>query len=213
MTTKARKVDSEISRRKFVTGAIGVTSGVAGISLLSLLGGLTAKKFISEQEKMISSGDTLVHADGDNKGQPIDPSSLKDDQYFLAYPADKDGKIRDQGIATKFNAVMVLKYPADKLVEPLKKEATASGIVVLTTVCTHAGCTIGARDKEHNFPCGCHGSKFNGYTGAVVAQPAPLPLPQLPIKIEGNKLVVAGNWLSPVLGAPKTEGATQEVKV
>jgi rieske iron-sulfur protein len=213
MTTKARKVDSEISRRKFVTGAIGVTGGIAGVSLLTLLGGLTAKKFISEEEKMVGVGDILVHADGDNKGKPIEVSSLKEDQYFLAYPADKEGKIRDKGTATRFNAVLVSKYAVAKLVEPLKKEATAEGIVVLTTVCTHAGCTLGARDKEFNLPCGCHGSKFNGITGAVVAQPAPLPLAQLPIKITDNKLVVAGNWLSPVLGAPKTEGASQEEKV
>jgi len=39
-------------------------------------------------------------------------------------------------------------------------------------VCPHAGCTVGYDQQRVRFVCPCHGSEFNGSTGAVVMGPA-----------------------------------------
>jgi thiosulfate dehydrogenase (quinone) large subunit len=39
-------------------------------------------------------------------------------------------------------------------------------------VCPHAGCTVGYDEKFVRFVCPCHGSQFNGTTGAVEVGPA-----------------------------------------
>ncbi len=48
-------------------------------------------------------------------------------------------------------------------------------------VCPHAGCIVSYEASQAMFVCPCHGSEFNGRTGAVIAGPAPRGL--TPIKI------------------------------
>ncbi|MGP3751731.1 Ferredoxin subunit of nitrite reductase or a ring-hydroxylating dioxygenase [Streptomyces sp. LamerLS-316] len=54
--------------------------------------------------------------------------------------------------------------------------------------CTHAGCLLDkVEDNEGN--CPCHGSRFDVTTGKAVQGPATVPLPSVPVKVEGGKLV------------------------
>lgn len=54
--------------------------------------------------------------------------------------------------------------------------------------CTHAGCVL---DKivEGEGNCPCHGSRFDVTTGKVLRGPAAEPLPAVPVKAEGGKLI------------------------
>ncbi|MFD9379269.1 Rieske (2Fe-2S) protein [Streptomyces sp. NPDC059999] len=54
--------------------------------------------------------------------------------------------------------------------------------------CTHAGCVL---DKivEGEGNCPCHGSRFDVATGKVLRGPASAPLPSVPVKVEGGRLV------------------------
>ncbi|WP_328401966.1 Rieske (2Fe-2S) protein [Streptomyces sp. NBC_00390] len=54
--------------------------------------------------------------------------------------------------------------------------------------CTHAGCVL---DKIENNEgnCPCHGSRFDVTSGKAVVGPATVPLPEVPIKVEGGRLV------------------------
>ncbi|MEV0409338.1 Rieske (2Fe-2S) protein [Streptomyces sp. NPDC050448] len=54
--------------------------------------------------------------------------------------------------------------------------------------CTHAGCVL---DKivEREGNCPCHGSRFDVTTGKVLRGPATDPLPAVPVKAEGGKLI------------------------
>ncbi|MBI3726081.1 ubiquinol-cytochrome c reductase iron-sulfur subunit [bacterium] len=49
------------------------------------------------------------------------------------------------------------------------------GFYVLSTVCTHLGCTPNWLDAENKFKCPCHGSGFRR-TGVNFEGPAPRPL-------------------------------------
>ena len=62
--------------------------------------------------------------------------------------------------------------------------------VAYSAVCTHQGCTVAYRGGK--LACPCHGSVFDPARGAeVVAGPAPSPLPEIPVKVEGSEIVKA----------------------
>ncbi len=62
--------------------------------------------------------------------------------------------------------------------------------VAYSAICTHQGCDVAY--KGGNLACPCHGSVFDPANGAeVVAGPAPRPLPEIPVKVEGGEVVKA----------------------
>jgi nitrite reductase/ring-hydroxylating ferredoxin subunit len=62
--------------------------------------------------------------------------------------------------------------------------------VAYSAVCTHQGCTVAY--KGGKLACPCHGSVFDPAKGAqVVAGPAPSPLPEIPVKVQGGEVVRA----------------------
>jgi thiosulfate dehydrogenase [quinone] large subunit len=48
-------------------------------------------------------------------------------------------------------------------------------------VCPHAGCTVSYEPAARLFVCPCHGSEFNGRTGAVIVGPAARGLARIPV--------------------------------
>ena len=61
------------------------------------------------------------------------------------------------------------------------------GFLALSIVCPHLGCSVSWNEKEGDFVCPCHASKFN-INGAVLNPPAARPLDTYPVRIE-NKVV------------------------
>lgn len=138
-------------------------------------------------------GDLLVRVDDEAK-QPISSADLKvGAKPLIAYPYDPEAKaLRD---STRLNRVVLVKVEVDSL-DAATAPRAADGVVAYSAFCTHQGCDVNswvAADKS--LLCFCHFSKFAPHQeAAVVGGPAPRPLPALPIKVEGGKLVVAGGF-------------------
>jgi thiosulfate dehydrogenase [quinone] large subunit len=60
-------------------------------------------------------------------------------------------------------------------------QPAAGTFVAFDAVCPHAGCTVQYSDTARLFICPCHGSEFNGRTGAVEVGPAQSGLTELKI--------------------------------
>jgi len=61
--------------------------------------------------------------------------------------------------------------------------------VALSAVCTHLGCIVKWQAEKGEFVCPCHGGRFSTQ-GEVLAGPPPKPLEILPIRIDGDQLIV-----------------------
>ncbi|TVT26176.1 Rieske (2Fe-2S) protein [Amycolatopsis rhizosphaerae] len=66
---------------------------------------------------------------------------------------------------------------------------TDTTAVCFSAICTHQGCTV--KPSGDKLDCPCHGSVFNAMTGAVEHGPARRPLPAIPVKVDGGKVVTA----------------------
>ena len=64
-------------------------------------------------------------------------------------------------------------------------QPTANEFKAFSAVCTHMGCIV-SQVSNGTIDCPCHGSQYNITTGAVVAGPAPMPLPAEQIKVSGG---------------------------
>jgi len=66
---------------------------------------------------------------------------------------------------------------------------TNAGVFAYSAICTHQGCTVAYDALSHAMTCPCHGAKFDSTSGAVLAGPAPTPLPKVSVAISGANIV------------------------
>jgi Rieske Fe-S protein len=66
-------------------------------------------------------------------------------------------------------------------------QPTAGEFKVFSAVCTHMGCIVN-QIAGGRIDCPCHGSEYSITDGAVLAGPAPKPLPAKPFKVTGDSI-------------------------
>lgn len=65
--------------------------------------------------------------------------------------------------------------------------SAATGLVALSTTCSHLGCGVSWNAARKAFLCPCHGGVY-GPDGAVLAGPPPKPLTRLPLVVSGGRV-------------------------
>jgi Rieske Fe-S protein len=60
-----------------------------------------------------------------------------------------------------------------------------ASVHAFSATCTHQGCTV-TTISGGTIDCPCHGSRFDIRNGAVVAGPAPRPLPVIAVSVRDN---------------------------
>lgn len=141
-------------------------------------------------------GDWLVSVDADTP-VPMTVADLKPNtKQQQVWPCDpKTLKLRD---GSRLNKLLLVRLDPAAL-DAETADRAAEGVMAYSSICTHQGCDVSAwREKEKTLLCFCHFSQFQpAQGGAVVAGPAPRPLPALPLRVEGGRLVVAGGFTQP----------------
>jgi cytochrome b6-f complex iron-sulfur subunit len=66
---------------------------------------------------------------------------------------------------------------------------TAVSIKAFSLVCTHLGCLVQWQPENMEFYCPCHDGRFDQF-GEVIAGPPPVPLEEIAVSVDGDRVVV-----------------------
>lgn len=62
-------------------------------------------------------------------------------------------------------------------------------IKAFSAICTHQGCLVG-EVADNVITCPCHGAQYSAENGEVLRGPAPKPLPEAPVVIDGDTVII-----------------------
>jgi Rieske Fe-S protein len=63
------------------------------------------------------------------------------------------------------------------------------GFIALTLTCTHLGCVVEFDKSGQKLVCPCHAGMYD-LEGNVISGPPPKPLTSIPLKIEGDSIII-----------------------
>lgn len=66
-------------------------------------------------------------------------------------------------------------------------QPTEGAFKAFTAVCTHQACVVSSV-SDGTINCGCHGSMYSVEDGSVTGGPAPAPLDEIAISVEGDQI-------------------------
>lgn len=185
------------TRRAVLQTAIGVSAGATLLSTLWIGAGLVPKVEKTPAKEPVAPNDVLVYAAGPNEGKEITLDILRAAQneptpFIIAFPKNPENNIVKNEL--NVNTIMVILADLAKMSEETKKLASPEGVVAYSAVCKHLGCTI-SQWVNGRWHCPCHGGEYDFLNQAkILAGPVPKPVPQLPIKVEGGRIVVTGEF-------------------
>ncbi len=139
----------------------------------------------------VAEGDRLVKEDAKGTPAPMRVTDLRVGKATLVYPFDaKNAIVRNE---SRLNKIVLLRLPEAEL-DPKTKARAAGGVIAYSAICTHQGCDADTwLPKEKTLFCGCHGSRFLLLEGGIVSNgPATHSLPNIPLALDGDLLVIAG---------------------
>lgn len=152
----------EIDRRAFAVRALALgTAGALGVLLAGLAAGLG---------RLVGHG-TATTASGPGASPPTTPTSATGATTTRPTASRPRGKsvIPAAMVAVGGSATFNDPGTGDPAVVV---QPTAGSFVAFDAVCPHEGCTVAYVAPDKLFICPCHGSRFNGETGALVNGPA-----------------------------------------
>ena len=146
-------------------------------------------------------GDELAFASWEDSPRPVTAADVVLDAAPLSvWPRDPASGVTREN--SRLNQILLLRLDPARLDDATRARAV-DGVVAYSAICTHAACAVSewAAEKRH-FVCPCHSSEYDPAHGAArVTGPTARPLPALPIRLAGERFVIAGPFSAP-LGAP-----------
>ncbi|CAN5345188.1 Rieske 2Fe-2S domain-containing protein [soil metagenome] len=129
----------------------------------------------------------------DETGRPVATEELNVGGILTVFP---EGHVDAADAQT-----VLLRVGQEELQPPPGREDwSPEGYLAYSKICTHAGCPVGLFQTDTQvLLCPCHQATFAVLDGArSVFGPAPRPLPQLPLAIDGDGFLVAtGDFSEP----------------
>ena len=158
-------MEGRISRKKFIRLGAAIGVSVAGATVVAGCGGGASGT---------SSGGGATSTGGSGGSTEMGSSGGQAIAQVSDVPQNSAKKFTDSGNP----AVLVHLKSGD--------------FVAYSAVCTHQQCIVDYQKQSSRLVCPCHGSIFDPSKNAqVVTGPAPRPLPEIPIKVQGGRITKA----------------------
>ena len=187
----AAEVGPVLGRRSILVKLLAGAGGALGLALLLPVLSLGPAPGNTLKVTPWARGKRVV----DEEGELVTLGSVPEDGFITVFPEGSEGAADAQALLIHVRPGS-LKLPADRLATV--PEGTH---VAYSKICTHAGCPVGLyRAENQSLLCPCHQSQFDVADGAKpFFGPAARPLPQLPLGVDENGVLVAqGDFYDPV---------------
>ena len=169
----------EMKRRNFliwlglgITGFIGIVINLSS----KILGYIAGPKLTVEQEA------TLIEKRIQNLEQAVNLEKLREERLLknkIFICGLKDLKKKEGILFIDFNLKPALAFCGDN-----------NKPILISSVCTHLGCTVQSKLNKGRLLCPCHITYFELETGTVLEGPAKSPLPMIPFVVEDEKVYI-----------------------
>jgi ubiquinol-cytochrome c reductase iron-sulfur subunit len=179
-------------RRGFLGGLLAAGAGVMGVVLaFPLIRSLGPKPGDSLQTTDWRAGMRVV----DVTGRPMHQADLQLGSAITCFPEGFVGASQDQ-------IMLIRAASTDIVTKPGRQTWAPQGYIAYSKLCTHAGCPVGLyQESTQQLLCPCHQSLFDVLDGGQpVFGPAPRPLPQLPLFIDGAGFIRAQSGFDQPVG-------------
>jgi ubiquinol-cytochrome c reductase iron-sulfur subunit len=187
----AEEVGPTLARRSVLVKLLAGAGGALGLALLLPVLSLGPAPGRTLKETPWRRGIRLV----DETGRQVNLNSVPEDGFITVFPEGHEGSADAQALLIHVPAGS-LKLPPDRM------EGVPEGThVAYSKICTHAGCPVGLyRATTRSLLCPCHQSQFDVLRGAKpFFGPAARPLPQLPLGVDEQGVLIAmGDFSEPV---------------
>ncbi len=178
---------AEFGRRGILTGLFALALGGLGVALIGPIGSLDSQASGDRRHTRWRNGTRLATSDG----APVRADTERFDQLITVFPAD--------ALTADDSQVVLVRVRPELLAQRTIAAGALDGWIAYSKICTHAGCSVGLFGIDSRPPielrelvCPCHQSVFDPLDGArPVGGPATRPLPQLPLGVDADGMLIA----------------------
>ena len=187
----SEEVGPVIARRSMLLRLLAGAGGALGLALLLPVLSLGPAPGDTLKVTPWRRGSRVV----DEDGKPVALDQVPEDGFLTVFPEGHEGTADAQ-------TLLIHVRPGSLKLPPEKMAGVPDGThVAYSKICTHAGCPVGLyRAESQTLICPCHQSQFDVSDGAKpFFGPAARPLPQLPLGVDEDGILVAqGDFSAPV---------------
>jgi ubiquinol-cytochrome c reductase iron-sulfur subunit len=187
----AEEVGPAIGRRSMLLKLLIGAGGALGLALLLPVLSLGPAPGDTLKVTPWARGKRVV----DEEGEPVELNQVPEDGFLTVFPEGAAGVADAQ-------TLLIRVRPGSLKLPPERMAGVPEGThVAYSKICTHAGCPVGLyRAESQTLICPCHQSQFDVSDGAKpYFGPAARPLPQLPLGVDEEGVLVAqGDFSAPV---------------